>query len=135
MSADDADALPMPLILLVEDEILISDMMVDALAEAGFSSLVASDGEAGMALLTEHGHAIRGLITDINLNSAMNGWELGRAARERVSYLPIVYVSGASGHEWASRGVPSSLMITKPFAPAQVVAAISSLLVTSDAAT
>jgi two-component system, cell cycle response regulator CpdR len=134
MSADDADALAMPLILFVEDEALISDMVVGALEEAGFSILVASSGEAGMALLSEHGHEIRGLITDINLNAAMDGWELARAARETVSDMPIVYVSGASGHEWASRGLPDSLMITKPFAPVQIVVAISTLLVASDTA-
>jgi hypothetical protein len=65
----------------------------------------------------------------------MTGWDLACAARERAGDLPIVYVSGASGHEWASRGVPNSLMITKPFAPVQVVVAISSLLVASDTAT
>jgi len=135
MSADDADALAMPLILFVEDEVLISDMVVHALEEAGFSTLVASDGETGMSLIKQHGHEIRGLITDINLNMAMDGWELAQAARENTADLPIVYVSGASGHEWASRGVPNSLMITKPFAPAQVVVAISSLLVASDTAT
>ena len=59
----------------------------------------------------------------------MDGWELACAAREQASDLPVIYVSGASGHEWASRGVPGSLMIAKPFAPAQIVVAISSLLV------
>ena len=132
MSADEADALAMPLILFVEDEVLISDMVVEALEEAGFSPLVASNGEAGMELLDQHGHEIRGLITDINLEMGMDGWDLARAAREQGSDLPVVYVSGASGHEWASRGVPNSRMISKPFAPAQVVVAIASLLVASD---
>jgi DNA-binding response OmpR family regulator len=135
MSAQDADALAIPLILFVEDEVLISDMVIQALEEAGFSTLVASDGETGMALLEQHSPEIRGLITDINLKTVMDGWELARAARDRTADLPIVYVSGASGHEWASRGVPNSLMITKPFAPAQVVVAISSLLVESDTTT
>ena len=135
MSAHDAGALAMPLILFVEDEVLISDMVAHALEEAGYSTLAASDGETGMALLAQRGDEIRGLITDINLNTAMDGWDLARAAREMNGDLPIVYVSGASGHEWASRGVPDSLIVTKPFAPAQVVVAISSLLVASDTTT
>jgi DNA-binding response OmpR family regulator len=122
----------MPLLLLVEDEVLISEMVAEALASAGFSTLVAGDGESAMKLLAEHAAEIRGLVTDINLDEGMNGWDLACAAREQASDLPVVYVSGASCHEWASRGVPNSLMISKPFAPAQVVVAISSLLVAAD---
>ena len=134
MSTDEADALVMPLILLVEDELLISDMLVAALEDAGFSTLVAADGDSAVQLLKESGDTIRGLITDINLAADMNGWDVARAAREQAADLPVVYVSGASGHEWTSSGVPKSLMITKPFAPAQVVVAISSLLVAADTA-
>jgi len=132
MSADEADALAMPLILLVEDEPLIREMLVEALEDAGYSTLVAGDAQRAVELLEENGDEIRGLVTDINLDDGMDGWELAGAARQHASDLPVVYISGASGHEWASRGVPNSLMITKPFAPAQVVVAISSLLVASD---
>ena len=132
MAADEAGALAMPLILFVEDEVLVREMVVAALEQAGFSTLVAADGETALALLRQHGDGLRGLVTDINLDDGMNGWELACAAREQASDLPVVYVSGACGHDWASRGVPNSLMITKPFAPAQIVVAISSLLVASD---
>lgn len=134
MPADQANAVQMPLILLVEDEVLIREMMVEALEAAGFSILAAGDAPQALVLFEENGSQIRGLVTDINLEDGMNGWELACAAREQASDLPVVYVSGASGHEWASRGVPNSLMITKPFAPAQIVVAISSLLVASDTA-
>lgn len=134
MPADQANAVQMPLILLVEDEVLIREMMVEALEAAGFSILAAGDAPRALVLFEENGSEIRGLVTDINLEDGMNGWELACAAREQASDLPVVYVSGASGHEWASRGVPNSLMITKPFAPAQIVVAISSLLVASDTA-
>ena len=132
MSPDEADTLPMPLILLVEDEVLTREMLVEALEEAGFSTLVSGDAEEAVVLFEGDGVEIRGLVTDINLDCGMDGWELARAAREQVGDLPVVYISGASGHEWVSRGVPNSLMITKPFAPAQVVVALSSLLVATD---
>ena len=132
MSADEADALAMPLILLVEDEELIREMLVEALHDAGFATLASADAEAALRLFAENGADVRGLVTDINLADGMDGWELACVAREQASDLPVVYVSGASGHEWASRGVPGSLMISKPFAPAQIVVAISSLLVAAD---
>lgn len=132
MSSDEAGELTMPLILLVEDEDLIREMMVEALEEAGFSTLATDTAQGAIGLFEENGDEIRGLVTDINLDDGVDGWELARTAREHAANLPVVYVSGASGHEWASRGVPGSLMITKPFAPAQIVVAISSLLVATD---
>jgi len=40
----------------------------------------------------------------------------------------VVYVTGGEGHDWSSLGVPNSVLITKPFAPAQVLTAVSQLL-------
>jgi len=42
--------------------------------------------------------------------------------------MPVVYLSGDSEADWTARGVPQSVFIAKPFAPAQVVTAISTLL-------
>ena len=134
MSEDDADALAMPLILLVEDEVLIREMLVEALEEAGFSTLAAADARRAVELFEENGDEIRGLVTDIDLAAGTDGWALARQVREHIADLPVVYISGASFHHWASHGVPNSLMVAKPFAAAQVVVAISSLLVASDSA-
>jgi two-component system cell cycle response regulator CpdR len=37
-------------------------------------------------------------------------------------------MSGEHAEEWASKGVPNSIMLAKPFAPAQLVTAVSNLL-------
>ena len=37
-------------------------------------------------------------------------------------------MSGASAGDWAAQGVPNSIMLTKPFAPAQLITAISTLM-------
>jgi hypothetical protein len=42
--------------------------------------------------------------------------------------FPIVYMSGKEPEDWASKGVPNSIMLAKPFAPAQLVTAVSQLL-------
>ncbi len=116
------------LLLYVEDEVLIQDLLVSALTEAGYEVVVASSGADGVNTLQSRSGEIRGLITDINLGSGTDGWEVARQARELISGLPVVYVSGASHQEWTSKGVPESVMIAKPFAPAQIVVAISGLL-------
>ncbi|MEH2686783.1 response regulator [Bradyrhizobium diazoefficiens] len=70
----------------------------------------------------------RAVVTDINLLGKLDGWKVGRSAREIDPTMPIIYMTGTHGEEWASEGVPNSLLLAKPFAPAQIVTAISQLL-------
>jgi DNA-binding response OmpR family regulator len=132
MPSDPAPEAVAPVLLYVEDEIITQDVVEVALREAGFDVLIASDGAEAMGVLAKPDSGLRGLITDIDLGDGPDGWAIARKARELISALPVVYVSGASNADWASRGVPNSVMIAKPFAPAQVVVAISSLLVQTD---
>jgi DNA-binding response OmpR family regulator len=130
MPSEPEPATAAPMLLYVEDEALTQDLVEASLREAGFDVLTASDGSEALALLQSSNDALRGLITDIDLGDGPDGWDVARTARELAGGLPVVYVSGASDSDWASRGVPNSVMIAKPFAPAQVVVAISSLLTT-----
>jgi len=70
----------------------------------------------------------RALVTDIQLRGVMDGWEAARRAREIDPEFPIVYMTGGNAADWPSRGVPNSILLTKPFAPAQLVTAVSQLL-------
>ena len=74
-----------------------------------------------------------GLITDISLGKGPDGWEIARRARELIPKLPVVYISGHGSADWPSKGVPYSLTLSKPFATAQLITAISTLLVEADA--
>jgi CheY-like chemotaxis protein len=58
----------------------------------------------------------------------LDGWEVARRVREKEPFLPVVYVTGSSAEEWASNGVPESVLVPKPFAPAQLIATLSTLL-------
>jgi CheY-like chemotaxis protein len=80
------------------------------------------------------GAKYRALITDVNLASRerITGWEVARRARELNDRLPVIYMTGGNGHEWASQGVPNSILVSKPFAVAQIVVAVSQLLNESD---
>ena len=116
------------IILVVEDDILIQDMVQSALSEGGFESKVASSGEEAVTLLQADENTFRALVTDIHLQGALTGWDVAKRARELNADLPVIYMSGAGGDQWPSHGVPNSLLLQKPFAPAQVVTAVSQLL-------
>ena len=62
------------------------------------------------------------------MSGKLTGWDVARVAREIDPTMPIVYMTGTHGEDWASKGVPNSVLLTKPFAPAQLVTAISNLL-------
>jgi DNA-binding response OmpR family regulator len=71
----------------------------------------------------------RALVTDINLGrDKIDGWDVARHAREIDPAFPVIYMSGRDAGDWASKGVPNSIMLAKPFAPAQLVTAVSQLL-------
>ena len=113
-------------VLYVDDEPLIRDMMEAALHDAGFSVVLATT--PAEALEAIQSPELRGLVTDINLADPTDGWEVARRAREANPQMPVVYVSGLCEGEWAIKGVPQSLMIAKPFAPAQIIVALSTLM-------
>src|SRR5882757_4245401 len=102
----------LPVVLVIEDDETIQGIVEDALDEGGFEMAVAATGEEAITLIKGRQAHYRALVTDINLLGRIDGWEIARA----------------------SRGVPNSILLTKPFAPAQLATAISNLLNTTPTA-
>lgn len=117
-----------PLVLLIEDEPLIRIDVESALAEARFEVITAGNATSAMAAFDERMAEISAVVTDIRLGKGASGWDVGKHVREGVASMPVIYMSGDSSAEWASHGVPNSIMVPKPFVFAQLVTAISTLL-------
>ena len=123
------------LILVIEDDQAIQQIVEDALTDGGFEPAIVASGEEAITLLRGNRTNYRALVTDVNLSGRMDGWEVAKQAREIDPAFPIVYMTGANADEYASHGVPNSILLTKPFAPAQLITAISNLLNTGTATT
>lgn len=123
--------MPEILVLIVEDDALIQLELENALHGGGYSTIAEVSGEKAIARL-ESDQNVRALITDINLQREISGWDVARRARELFPDLPVVYVTSVAAEEWTSQGVPKSILIPKPFAPAQITTAISQLLNATD---
>jgi DNA-binding response OmpR family regulator len=119
----------LPVILVVEDDQLIQSVVEASLTDGGFEIVIASSGENALELLDASEGKYRALVTDINLGrDKIDGWDVARHAREIDPAFPVIYMSGRDAGDWASKGVPNSIMLAKPFAPAQLVTAVSQLL-------
>jgi len=116
------------LILVIEDEYALQGIVEDALIEGGFEAQVLSSGEEALTLFKGRIKEYRALVTDINLKGHLSGWEVAKQVREINPTCPIVYMTGAAADQWASHGVPNSVLLEKPFAAAQLVTAVSNLL-------
>jgi len=117
-----------PVVLVVEDEELLQEIVHDALKEGGFDLTTVASGQEAAAMIESGVVKYSALVTDITLNGAMKGWEIARLVRQIDPAFPVVYMTGAAADDWASEGVPNSILLNKPFAPAQLITAVSQLL-------
>lgn len=113
--------------LVAEDEVIVALAIEGALADVGFNVTVTHTGdEAVSALASDAQHQL--LITDIRLGSGLQGWAVATRARELHPEIQVIYITGDSMDDWRAKGVPQSVLLAKPFLPAQIVAAAMSLL-------
>jgi len=117
-----------PLLLLVEDDPLVSLAIEDFLSSAGFRILAATSGKEAIDHLKADPASISAVVTDIRLGSGPSGWDVAHRVRELVPTMPVVYMTGDSASLWAAHGVPGSVVLQKPFVEAQLITAIATLL-------
>jgi len=118
----------LPIILVVEDDDAVQGLVEEALVDGGFQPAIAASGEEAVTLLMGRLTKYSALVTDVNLLGTMDGWEVAKRAREIDPEFPVVYMTGARADDYGSQGVPNSILLTKPFAPAQLVTAVAQLL-------
>lgn len=87
-----ADA-PRPVVLVVEDEMMLRMRAVDIVEDAGYTPLEAVNAADAIALL-ESRSDIELLFTDIQMPGTMDGLKLAFAVHERWPSIKIILVSG-----------------------------------------
>ena len=114
-------------ILVVDDEALIRMNLVSVLEAGGFTVHESVNGDMAIAEIDALA-VLHGLVTDVNLGSAVDGWGVARHARLKFPSIGVVYITGDSADAWPSEGVPNSILLQKPFADAQILDAVTTLL-------
>lgn len=82
-----------PVVLVVEEEILLRMDAIDALEGAGYDVIDAEDADQAIAILEARGD-IRVIFTDINMPGSMDGLKLAHFVRDRWPPVKIVATSG-----------------------------------------
>jgi CheY-like chemotaxis protein len=116
------------LVLIAEDDPLVSMAVEEIVADAGFDFLVADNAQEAIFNFEGNSERICALLTDIRMPGKLDGWDLARRARELQPLLPIIYMTGDSAAVWRSQGVPGSILLQKPFVQAQLLTALTTLL-------
>jgi len=103
-------------VLLVEDEVLIAEMVRDALEDRGLAVRSAYCHRSACDILDAQAESFSVLVADINLGPGGSGFEVARRARELHPDVKVVYISGHAAH-LQKQGVDGSIMVPKPFYP------------------
>ena len=114
-------------ILLVEDEPLLAFALMDSLEERGYHVSVCGTGIDAINFI-EMEDCIAAVVTDIRLGNGPDGWEVARCAREHFPGTPVVYITGDSAGAFASKKVPESILLQKPFPLSSLIDAVSALV-------
>ena len=105
-------------ILVVEDESDLRALFARMLRDMGYQSLEAGNGEEGLRILRRPDRAVDLVLTDIAM-PGVNGRELGNQVAREFPGLPVLYMSGYTDGDIASRGLLDQGVpfIQKPFTP------------------
>ncbi len=117
-------------ILLVEDDIFVSDIYQTKLGQEGFQVLVAENGMEAVRKLEK---SIPDLILLDIVMPYMDGMEVLRKIKEKKEWkdIPVVLLTNLSDKERVDEGMglgASDYLIKSHFTPSEVVAKVRSLL-------
>lgn len=99
-------------ILLAEDEVLVRELAIEDLTDAGFEVVAAHNGDAAIAILLDD-REFDILFTDIRMPGMLDGWELAAEAKRLVPGLKVIYSTGLD--ESGEVLGPDDRLIQKPY--------------------
>jgi CheY-like chemotaxis protein len=114
-----------PVVLIVEDEVLLRMDAADMIAGAGFEVVEAGNADHAIEIL-ESRPDITVVFTDIQMPGSMDGLKLARAVRGRWPPIKIIATSGRLHVE--ERDLPKGgRFLPKPYSPRQVMGVLREL--------
>jgi CheY-like chemotaxis protein len=115
-----------PVVLIVEDELLLRMNAVEMIEAAGFEVVEAANADEAIEIL-ESRRDITVVFTDIQMPGSMDGLKLARAVRGR---WPPIKIIATSGHvDIGETDLPEGgRFLPKPYSPRQVTGVLRELI-------
>src|SRR5215213_3485633 len=82
-----------PVVLVVEDELLVRILQVDILREAGFRVAEAQDADEAFEVLRRR-LDVSVVLTDVDMPGSLNGFEFARLVKQGWPELQVLVISG-----------------------------------------
>ena len=116
-------------ILIVDDSASLRQVVSIALKGAGYDVIEACDGKDALSKL--NGQKIHLIISDVNMPN-MDGISFVKAAKQQPAYkfTPVIMLTTESGESKKQEGqaAGAKAWVVKPFQPAQMLNAVSKLV-------
>jgi PAS domain S-box-containing protein len=122
-------------ILVVEDDLLVSALVVRTLTMLGYQVLCASDGVEALELLAQHADSIAMILSDVVMPK-MGGPELEAELSERGTEKPVLFMSGYNENaRLGFDGEQQPNFLRKPFTMSQLAESVRAVLDNARSAT
>ena len=123
-------------VLVIDDDADIRQLVIWKLSQAGFATLAAGDGEAGLAAAQGGPGADPSLRPDLVLVDWMmpklSGIDVCRALRENpdTAHIPVILLTAKAQETELERGLAAGAddYIVKPFSPKEMLKRVEALL-------
>jgi len=114
-------------ILLVDDDKLVRAVLADILTDAGYDVVETGDPQKALGLLDATSPP-NFLITDVDLKSTMNGFDVAIGAHCRCPAIKIILISALSADHTGQPLDTRDRYLQKPFTGARLLGTISQLV-------
>src|SRR5580698_4342954 len=115
-----------PIVLIVEDDMILRMRSVDIVEDAGYTPVEAVDADEALGILQSRSD-IALLFTDIQMPGSMDGLQLAHAVYERWPPIKIILMSGQL--KPSMNDIPlESRFFGKPIAPSVVIAELRDMI-------
>ena len=116
-------------ILVVEDEPDIRDITCGFLAEAGYKTLVAANGQNALNIIQDNPYVIDLVFTDIAMPGGMNGVEMAIGPQVLRQDIKLLFTTGYADESMADMHLIKDYpTLNKPYQPEELIETISKTL-------
>lgn len=113
-----------PIVLLVEDDVLVRFTTAETLRDEGYTVLEAADAPEALALIAT-GHPLDLVLSDVRMPGEMDGVALTHAIKALRPNLPIALISSHLDPGMTHVG---EAFLPKPFEPARLLQLVDELV-------